>query len=186
MQDCFKERVKLSKQFADYPKDSEWYKNMNVKVEYQGHGLASLSYSYEAYEGGAHPGHMTTYMNVLLKDGTPFMLKDIIEPKNLKDFVRAEKQQILDRSQGDENILFPENEADFKKLVADTSTSPVEEQLATYGGFNSFYLTPTAIITHYNEYEIAPYVSGAQEAVMAYDEIASWIKSDGLLGFLIK
>jgi len=186
VQDCFDERVRMSEKFADYPRDSEWYKNMNVKIEYKGHGVASLSYYYEAYEGGAHPGHMTTFMNVLLKDGSPFTLKDLIEPKNLKDFVRAEKQQILDRSQGDENILFPENEADFKKLAADTSTSPVEEQLATYGDFNSFYLTPTAIITHYNEYEIAPYVSGAQEAVMAYDEIASWLKADGLLGFLTK
>ncbi len=62
-----------------------------------------------------------------------------------------------------------------------------QDQLAAYGLINNFYLTPTAIVTYYNTYEIAPFAAGLITIELPFCEIQNLLSANGpLMPFIEK
>ncbi len=148
----------------------------NVKLnEYH---LVSIGLDEYSYTGGAHPNQNMMYLNIDRGGDRLLVLGDIIDAEHLKSFNQFEKSKLLVDNR---DSLYPEITTEYEVLIADQTQLTAEQQLAAYGSFKNFYLTPTSIITYYNGYDIAPYAAGPIFVEIPYSDILESISLNGPL-----
>lgn len=152
-----------------------YYKGIESHVQLCNALILTYRIDYNEYTGGAHGIYMSTFLNLDLKTLSPIRLDDLFEG----DY----KEALTD-------LL-------WKQLMADNNVTTRQELedmgYATTGDLEpigNFYLNPTGITFYYNVYEIAPYVMGATQITLPYEDVAplmndefvtlsSTIKTDG-------
>ncbi len=140
-------------------------------------GLLSLGLEKYAYLGGAHPDQNAVYVNVDVNNEQVMTLDEVIKPDGLKEFLQLEKAELLANSR---DLLYPESAAEFDAFIENDDKATAEEQQVALGGTDNFYLTPEAIVTYYNAYEIAPYAAGPIMVEIPYSEISDLLVLDAL------
>ncbi len=133
--------------------------------------LLSVVFTVEEYNAGAaHPNEGQSALTFDLTTGQALTLQNIVQANQLRAFMQQEKKQLL-ATRGDG--VFDENAKEFHRFIADHSATSTDGQLATFGSFNRFYLTPFALITFYDPYEVSAYAYGELETMLPY---TSWSK----------
>jgi hypothetical protein len=139
-----------------------WYFKATVKVNLLADTLVSLESTAEFFTGGAHGGYGTYFINARPSSGQPVLLKDVFRP-------------------GFEEELRSMAEKEFRKKLNLTDSSSLAEEGFEFPGdefaLNDNYgFTNKGITFVFNIYEIAPYVLGAQEILIPYEEIRELLK----------
>lgn len=130
--------------------------------------LLSIELDEFAYTGGAHANQNSAFINADLSTHQLLTLGDIIDSAHLKAFTQLEKTKLLAENKDN---LYPESAAEFEAIIADTNWIVSDEDLKQFGKADNFSLTPTAIIIHYNAYDIAPYAAGPIDVEIPYTDI---------------
>lgn len=150
----------------------------DMTVELNQDGLLSLSFQTDAYYGGAHPLHHADFLTFDLRTGKTVTLQDLIQTEKLHTFFQMEKRRLL-AERGE--LLFEDQRGEFERFTNTINSPTAEEQQKAYGDFVSFSLTPTALVTMYNEYEIAPYAAGPIRVFLPYVDIKDLLTTDSLI-----
>ncbi|HRH31765.1 MAG TPA: DUF3298 domain-containing protein [bacterium] len=137
--------------------------------------LLSIKLDEFAYTGGAHANQNSAFINADLSTHQLLTLDDIIDSAHLKAFTQLEKTKLLAENK---DSLYPESAAEFETIIADTNWIVSDEDLKQFGKADNFSLTPTAIIIHYNAYDIAPYAAGPIDVEIPYTDIKSMLNPE--------
>lgn len=136
------------------------YTDISVLDTFQ--SLISFNIGFSEFSGGAHPNYYSITPVVDLNDGRSLRIFDVIDKKMEKNFRK---------------LLYVK----FKKLygldaLLDSEVKPEEFPIADF-----FQIGARGLSMNYNAYEITPYVYGAPEMELSFDEIKPymtvWFKS---------
>jgi hypothetical protein len=139
-----------------------WYYNARVEVTILSDTLLSLSARNESFTGGAHGGYGTYFININPVTGASLTLRDFLKAGYEEDLRKIAEQE-------------------FRKSLEMSDTTSWAEQGFEFPDdkfqLNSNYgFTSQGILFVFNIYEIGPYVLGAQEFLIPYNKIKSWLK----------
>lgn len=142
-------------------KGEDNYLEAGYKIEFANDNLVAVSFSDESFTGGAHPNHSTQTLNFDLKNKKKILLTDIFNPntKYLQKLSQVSKEEL------GENLQFEDG---IKPVIKN---------------FSNFLLTKKGLLIYFNEYQVAPYVSGMQEIIISFDELKDFLKKTDLLKF---
>lgn len=124
-------------------------------------GILSYETTGYIYQGGTHGGTSISYLNFNRKTGHLITLNEVLD--------LAYEKEILAMLE--------------KKLIEDFECTSLEE-LKENTGFltlgdlylgENFLLTPTEIVFHYGQYEIAPYASGMCDISLPYSKLKKYL-----------
>lgn len=136
------------------------YTDISVLDTFQ--SLISFNIGFNEFAGGAHPNYYGVSLVVDLNDGRNISLFDLIDKKMERNF-RKLLYVKFKKTYGLDALLEPE-------------TKPEDFQIA-----ENFQIGARGLTMNYNPYEITPYVIGAPEIEMSFDEIMPymtvWFKS---------
>lgn len=149
--------------------DIPWYLFCDVGIFFNSQYILCVAESYESFTGGAHGIYLTTYYNFDLNAGKLLLLTDIFK----KGFEKK-LNKIIDRKFREKNKLKPKD---------DLRDAGLFENLITFS--YNFALDREGIDFHYNIYEIAPYVYGASDIKIKWDELRDIIPKNGLINSII-
>ena len=139
------------------------YIDLSFNVTLNENKLLSFTLNESSYEGGAHPNYNSIAINADRESGELIRLEFAFTPEHMADLMALEKTKLLAEHGED---LYPD-------ILDERQTI-------------SFYLTPTALVTFYSPYEIAPYAAGPIEVELPYSEIKEFINPDGPLAAVLK
>ncbi|MBX7169972.1 MAG: DUF3298 and DUF4163 domain-containing protein [Pyrinomonadaceae bacterium] len=139
----------------------ENYLEAGYRIEFANDNLVAISFSDESYTGGAHPNHYTQTFNFDLKNKKRILLNDIFNP-NTK---YLQKLSQLSKAELGENLEFEDG------------IKPIAKN------FSNFSLIKKGLLIYFNEYQVAPYVSGRQEIIISFDDLKDFMKKTDLLKF---
>ena len=171
------------------PTDDELYINLKRSVDIvydvrlNQSSVLSLGLNAYSYLGGAHPNHSFIYLNLDLSGNQLLSLGQLIKSEHLQDFVQYEKQLLLTNQRDN---LYPERIQEFEAIISDQTNLSPEDQTSTYAKWDSFFLTPTSLITYYNTYDIAPYIAGPITVEIPYTDIADYLLPNSPLQDLVE
>jgi hypothetical protein len=152
-------------------------------IETNQDGILSLGIHLDGYYGGAHPLHGSVYLTLDTRTGKRVGITDLIASDKLRMFFQAEKFKLLSERR---DSLFEDQQQEFMRFVETIASPSTEEQLASFGDFSNFYLTPQALVTEYDEYEIAPYAAGPIHVFLPYADIAGFLSHDSTIKRIMK
>jgi hypothetical protein len=136
------------------------YTDISVLDTFQ--SLISFNIGFNEFAGGAHPNYYGVSPVVDLNDGRNIRLFDLIDKKMERNF-RKLLYVKFKKTYGLDALLEPE-------------TKPEDFQIA-----ENFQIGARGLTMNYNPYEITPYVVGAPEIEMSFEEIMPymtvWFKS---------
>lgn len=126
--------------------------------------VVSFCESYYEYTGGAHGYYGFDGAAFDVKSGKKLQLEDILsDAEGFYDKAVSYIIEELEKNYGEG--LFPE----YKEIV----------ETDTFGGTPvCWYLDDTGIVIEYGLYTVAPYVTGAPDVTLPYDEFAAYIKEE--------
>jgi hypothetical protein len=159
----YKEQYEAIKADAGDSETANWYYNEEIRVLTDtavgavNKPLLQIKRTIEIYTGGAHPSHNTQFYVFDVQNALRLSLADIVQ--DTEDLVQAVEASLC-RDKGVESGT-PLNEAGI--TFADI------EHLDALP--DNFFLTDKGIGFHWNEYEIAPYSTGAIETIVSYDVV---------------
>ena len=116
--------------------------------------VVAIEFVAETFTGGAHPNHNTDTFNYSMKTGKLMRLADLFKPK--ADYLPRLAR--LAREQLGENLQFEEG------------LEPVSKN------FSDFLLTTKGLLLYFDEYQVAPYAAGRQEALIPFAELQDIIE----------
>ncbi len=139
-----------------------WYFKASVNINLLTDTLISLESTSEYFTGGAHSGYGTYFININPHTGSTIKLNHILNG-------------------GYEESLRLIAEKEFRKSLEFTDTTSFAEEGFEFADdrfkLNDNYgFTKEGIVFVFNIYEIGPYVLGAQEVLIPYEEIKGWLK----------
>ncbi len=159
------------------------FETRTFSIETNQDGILSLGFHLDGYYGGAHPLHGSVYLTLDTRTGKRLTITDLIAPDKLRMFFQAEKFKLLSERR---DSLFEDQQQEFTRFVETIASPSTKEQVESYGGFSNFYLTPQALVTEYDEYEVAPYAAGPIRVFLPYANIASFFSSESVIKRLIQ
>ncbi len=153
------------KSYTDSKKDnprSEMYYTLKsyAKVIGQDSALIALEYGGYAFQGGAHGGSFTGFINWDGKTNKNVTLDDILIAG-----YKPELNKIAERI--------------FRKDEKLTTTAPLDDYFFDKNIFKlneNYSITPIGLRFMYNQYEIKPYASGQTELLIPYSEISKLMR----------
>lgn len=129
----------------DFPgSNAEWYINMKGEEVYQGAGLLSVQFNFNAYTGGAHGNENTYYLVFDVESGNVLNIEEVVADLNqLRTLAEASfrKQKEID----------PEIAIEDAGYFIENGIFPVE---------GNFAIIDDQLILHYNAYDLAAYSEG--------------------------
>lgn len=126
--------------------------NLSYNVTFSENCIISLYFERYEFDGGAHGRTLRDSQSWNLQNNSIIKLEHLINCKEYyTDYIF---HRILEQIEKEKEIYFP----DYEKLIK----SSFDE--------NSFYCTDDAIIIYYQQYDIAPYVSGIREFPIYYSD----------------
>ena len=142
-----------------------WFVHLQARVLLNKPRYLSLSLDGEVYTGGAHGMNNRYFLNFDPKTGKYFTLEELIKEGRQEQLVNIAEEK-------------------FRKAYQLSA----EKSLNEAGGFmfpddrfiltENFVLSDSALLFHYNSYEIAPYALGQTDIVILYDEIRDFLNGD--------
>ena len=142
-----------------------WFVHLQARVLLNKPRYLSLSLDGEVYTGGAHGMNNRYFLNFDPKTGKYFTLEELIKEGSQEQLVNIAEEK-------------------FRKAYQLSA----EKSLNEAGGFmfpddrfvltENFALSDSALLFHYNSYEIAPYALGQTDIVILYDEIRDFLNGD--------
>ena len=171
LQDNYDELLEQAQEHYDLMKEknfdfTDYYVSEIVRAYRIDNQVISFCSSYEGYTGGAHGFYGYESATFDVKSGRELQIEDILS--DAEGFYDKAVSYIIERL--DENYadgLFP----DYRETV----------ETDTFSGTSvCWYLDNTGIVIEYGLYTVAPYVTGAPEVTLPYDEFAEYIKDDYL------
>lgn len=124
----------------------------------------SYRFSMQGYIGGmAHPYHYHRVINYDLTKGEEISLSELFSPGDeyLKVLSEYSRETLLRRLQN-------------KNMV-------MQGTVPTFDNFKNWNLRANGILITFEEYQVAPYVNGAQTVLIPYSILQPYIPSDSLL-----
>jgi len=145
--------------------------NSNAQVLRQDSNLTTLETNSYTFQGGAHGGSYTFFINWDTKADKNLALEDI-----LVDGYKAKLTQVAD-------TIFRQQEK-----LTDTSSLAKDYFFKgdTFKLNRNFSVTPFGLRFVYNIYEIKPYAAGCTELLIPYDKIRSILKPNTVITQYIK
>lgn len=145
--------------------------NSNARVLRQDSNLTTLETNSYTFQGGAHGGSYTFFINWDSKADKNLALEDI-----LVDGYKTKLTQVAD-------TIFRQQEKlpDTSSLAKDYFFKDDKFKLN-----RNFSITPLGLRFVYNIYEIKPYAAGRTEIVIPYDKIRSLLKPNTVITQYIK
>jgi len=129
----------------DFPgSNAEWFIDMKCEEVYQGAGLLSIQFNFNAYTGGAHGSENTYYLVFDVESGNLLSIEDVVADLNqLRVVAEAafRKQKDID----------PELALEDAGYFIENGIFPVE---------GNFGIIDEHLILHYNAYDLAAYSEG--------------------------
>jgi hypothetical protein len=158
------------KAYADFkksdPKSVMFYTlNTYAKVIQQDTSLISLEYGGYIFQGGAHGGAFTGYVN-----WNPDAKKEV----TLKDILISGYEAKLTRTA---DSIFRKNEKLSATASLKTNYFFKDDKFALN---NNYSITPLGIKFMYNQYEIKPYAAGQTELFIPYSQIRTLVRSNSV------
>jgi hypothetical protein len=158
----YKEQYEAIKADAGDSETANWYYNEAIRVLTDtavgavNKPLLQIKRTIEVYTGGAHPSHNTRFYVFDVKNARRLSVEDVVQ-----DDAEALVQAVEASLCRDKGVApgTPLNEAEI--------TFADKEHLDAAP--DNFFLTDQGVGFHWNEYEIAPYSTGAIETVVLYD-----------------
>jgi hypothetical protein len=135
-----------------------------------GHETLSTLFEDFAYLGGAHPGTFYLAINYDTTTRKILSLADLFEPGT--DYLGLVSSLCIAELQTRSELLFP----DF----ATHGAAPMPENYQTWA------ITPNGLLVVFQEYQVAPYVAGAQTVLIPYQALAEQLDPSGPLSFFAK
>lgn len=145
-----KEQIKLPSTYARY----------SVEVTWLTPQLISFELSLDEFSGGAHPNYNVRLVSFLVSDA-PYELSysDIFLPDSLPVFTQLAKSAFYEKHQLDSKTSLSEQGFWFEN----EEFKPNE----------NFMLTQEGLVLFFNEYEVAPYVTGPTRLMLPWSRIRS-------------
>ncbi|OKL40511.1 DUF3298 and DUF4163 domain-containing protein [Pontibacter flavimaris] len=138
----------------EIPASAAWWLKVKVMAAYQSSAVTTLTVSSSTYAGGAHPN---TYLSLQSfgSNGQKLRLADLVlDTVQLQQLVEQEFRRIRDLEVG-----MPLVEAG---LFVEGNALPLPRQAG---------LTPEGLRLYYNAYEVGPYVFGATDILLTYQQL---------------
>ncbi|GAA4307372.1 hypothetical protein GCM10023149_00910 [Mucilaginibacter gynuensis] len=156
----------------DDPRTQMFYTlDSHAKLIAQDSALVALEVGGYTYQGGAHGGSYTGYINWDIKKDKSVTLSDIL--------VAGYNDKLTKIAEG----IFRKNEklSDTASLANDYFFKDNKFALN-----NNFSLTPLGIKFLYNQYEIKPYAAGQTELLVPYGDIKSLLQPNSVVSQYVK
>lgn len=134
-----------------------YYKAIESHVQQCNNLLLTYRIDYNEYTSGAHGIYMSTYLNLDLKTLSPIRLDDLFEGDYKEALTDLLWKQLMTN-----NKVSTRQELEDMGYATTGNLEPTE----------NFYLDKAGITFYYNVYDIAPYVMGATQITLPYEEIA--------------
>ncbi len=128
------------------------------EIVYDGKAFLSIRRDLETYTGGAHGSHAVSCDNFRKSDGSLVKLSELFRDGSYQDVLLEHVAAYIRNS-------LPENAPALYDNWEDTLKSTFDE--------NHFFIDREALTIVYQEYDIAPYTSGAQFFPVAYADISN-------------
>ena len=142
-----------------------WFVHLKANVLFNKPGYLSLSLNGEVYTGGAHGMNNQYFLNFDPQTGKYLKINELIKEEKQEQLVSIAEEK-------------------FRRAYQLSA----EKSLNEAGGFmfpddqfvltENFALSDSALLFHYNSYEIAPYALGQTDIVILYDEIRDFLNRD--------
>jgi hypothetical protein len=161
MVDAFFNRYNQTK--ADFPDMAgNWYIVRESKVKRVNQRYISMSHTSNEFMGGAHPAYFTVYRNFDLSQGRWIKLEDVFN--NPKD---PGLTALVDSAVRAARGIAPD--VSLKEL------GMFEETIKPTGNFE---IRPKGIHFFYNSYDIAPYSMGYSQAIIPFESLTQYLRTD--------
>ncbi|WP_374950653.1 DUF3298 domain-containing protein [Mucilaginibacter sp.] len=159
------------KSYTDYKKTSQrenmFYElQLQATVIRQDSALISLEYGGYVFQGGAHGGSFTGFVNWDTKSNKKVLLKDI-----LVDGYESQLTKIAEDIFRKNEKLSPTESLEPNYFFKDAKFAPNQ----------NFAITPMGLRYMYNQYEIKPYAAGQTELFIPYTSIKSLIRPKSVI-----
>lgn len=135
--------------------NAEWYIDMTCEEAYQGAGILSVQFNFNAYTGGAHGSENTYYLVFDTESGSVLNLEDVVADINqLRTIAEATFRK---QKQIDPNVALED-----AGYFIENGIFPVE---------GNFAIVNDSLILHYNAYDLAAYSEGKISIKIALNEL---------------
>lgn len=159
--------------FKKTDKRSEMFFTMDsyAKILAQDSSLITLEYGGYNYQGGAHGGTFTGFINWNPKTGREVTLKDILadgkypELSKIAEGIFRKNEKLSDTSSLARDYFFKDNKFALNE---------------------NYSLTPTGLRFIYNQYEIKPYAAGQTELLVPYLSIKNILRPNTAISQYVK
>ncbi|RFZ94297.1 DUF3298 domain-containing protein [Mucilaginibacter conchicola] len=159
--------------FKKTEKRSQMFFTMDsyAKVLAQDSSLVTLEYGGYNYQGGAHGGSFTGFINWNRKTGKEVTLKEIIadgkypELSKIAEGIFRKSEKLSDTSSLARDYFFKDNKFALNE---------------------NYSLTPTGLRFVYNQYEIKPYAAGQTELLVPYSSIKNILRPNTAISQYVK
>lgn len=135
-------------------------------------GLLSLSLRHQNEYGGAHPIYWEETMTFDTKTGRLLDFGDMFSKKKLSDFYRYEKEQLI-KNRRHENQF-----SEIQRKLEQKNFGP-----SLYA--KKFYLTPSEMVSVYQDYEVTSHAEAEPAVHMKYEELSKFMSSDSPLQIFV-
>lgn len=150
---------------ADFRSDeigNAYHEHLTGRAEYGMENVINYRLLEEVFTGGAHPSQQTTILRFNAQTGE-FITLDQVFPTLNQSLLQ---ERLLVKLMKDQNVHSMEEL--HKKGILEMSNMFIS---------NNFALRDDSIEFYYNEYDIAPYASGANTICLSYDDVKDIIST---------
>ncbi|MDB5148361.1 MAG: hypothetical protein JWQ57_2381 [Mucilaginibacter sp.] len=167
---------KFLKAYADFrktdPRSGMFFTlDDSVKLIHQDSSLTTLQVSGYSYQGGAHGGSFTGFINWDVKAGKNLRLDDIFAAgyheklTTIAEGIFRKNEKLADNASLADNYFFKDNKFALNE---------------------NFSITPIGVKFLYNQYEIKPYAAGITTLFIPYAQIKSLLQPGSVVSQFIK
>ncbi len=147
-----------------------YYLNLENKIKFTNDSLLSYAVEFSNYTGGAHGSYNVVFTNIDLNNLTTVSEEDIFIPNYQKPLA-----EIIIRR------LMKQNEVDKPEDLLNIGFFNIEEIFPN----NNFWINEEGLNYVFNQYEIAPYVMGAIEVFIPFEDLKDILKPENGIEKLI-
>jgi hypothetical protein len=137
-------------------------------IKYGKQHLLSVRFNIQGFIAGlAHPYHYHKVLNFNLDADKTIALSDLFDP---------DAQYLKTLSEYSRSVLYRRL---TNREMIDSGTTPTEEH------FQNWNIKPNGLLMTFDEYQVAPYVSGAQTILIPFSELTDIVTPDSPIAYCI-